>query len=38
MRRRFRDLIRSEIAQTVDGEAAVQEELRYLLEVLVEDS
>jgi len=37
MRRRFRDLIRSEIAQTVDGEAAVQEELRYLLEVLVGD-
>lgn len=35
LRRRFRDLVRSEIAQTVDGEAAVQEELRYLLEVLV---
>lgn len=38
MRRRFRELIRSEIAQTVDGDAAVQEELRYLLEVLVGDS
>jgi RNA polymerase sigma-70 factor (ECF subfamily) len=35
LRRRFRDLVRAEIAQTVDGEAAVQEELRYLLEVLV---
>ena len=35
MRRRFRDLVRAEIVQTVEGEAAVQDELRYLLEVLV---
>jgi RNA polymerase sigma factor (sigma-70 family) len=34
MRRRFRDLVRREIAQTVDDPAQVQEELRYLLEVL----
>lgn len=35
LRRRFRELVRAEIAQTVDGEVAIQEELRYLLEVLV---
>lgn len=35
LRRRFRALVRREIAQTVETEAEVQEELRYLLEVLV---
>jgi len=35
LRRRFRELVRREIAQTVETEAEVQEELRYLLEVLV---
>ena len=34
LRRRFRELIKQEIAQTVDDPAQVQEELRYLLEVL----
>ncbi len=35
LRRRFRELVRREIAQTVGTEAEIQEELRYLLEVLV---
>ena len=34
LRRRFRELIKQEIAQTVGDPAQVQEELRYLLEVL----
>ena len=34
LRKRFREFVRSEIAQTVDDPAAVQEELRYLVEVL----
>ncbi len=34
LRRRFRDLVRADIGQTVEGEEAVQEELRYLVEVL----
>ena len=34
LRRRFRELIKQEIAQTVDDPAQTQEELRYLLEVL----
>lgn len=34
LRRRFRELVKQEIAQTVDEPAQVQEELRYLLEVL----
>lgn len=34
LRRRFRELIKQEITQTVDDPAQVQEELRYLLGVL----
>lgn len=34
MRKRFRELIRSELAQTVDSAADVETELRYLVEVL----
>lgn len=34
MRRRFRDLIRSEVSQTVDAGSSVDEELRYLVEIL----
>lgn len=34
LRRRFRDVLGREIAQTVDDPAQVQEELRYLVEVL----
>ena len=34
LRKRFRDLVRTEIAQTMDDPAQVQDELRYLLEVL----
>jgi RNA polymerase sigma-70 factor (ECF subfamily) len=37
LRRRFRDLVRQEIAQTVDDPAQVPDELRYLLEVLCQD-
>jgi hypothetical protein len=31
LRKRFRDLVRAEIAQTVDDPAQVQDEPRYLL-------
>jgi RNA polymerase sigma-70 factor (ECF subfamily) len=34
LRRRLRELIKSEIAQTVDGAARVDEEFRYLIDVL----
>lgn len=34
LRRRFRELVKAEIANTVDEPGQVQEELRYLLEVL----
>jgi hypothetical protein len=34
LRKRFRELVKAEIAQTVDDPAQVQDELRYLLEVL----
>jgi RNA polymerase sigma-70 factor (ECF subfamily) len=34
LRKRFRDLVRAEIAQTVGDPATVQDELRYLVEVL----
>lgn len=34
LRRRYRDLVRSEIAQTVASPAELDEEMRYLLEVL----
>jgi len=34
LRKRFRELVRSDIAQTVGDPALVQEELRYLVEVL----
>jgi DNA-directed RNA polymerase specialized sigma24 family protein len=34
LRRRYRDLVRSEIAQTVSTPAELEEEMRYLLEVL----
>jgi RNA polymerase sigma-70 factor (ECF subfamily) len=37
LRRRFRDLVRAEIAQTVEGGTSVQDELRYLLEVLSDE-
>jgi len=35
LRKRFRELVKAEIAQTVPDPADVQEELRYLVEVLV---
>jgi RNA polymerase sigma-70 factor (ECF subfamily) len=34
LRKRFRELVKAEIAQTVDGPTQVKDELRYLLEVL----
>jgi 5'-deoxynucleotidase YfbR-like HD superfamily hydrolase len=34
LRRRFRELVKAEIAQTVSDPATVREELRYLIEVL----
>jgi RNA polymerase sigma-70 factor (ECF subfamily) len=34
LRKRFRDLVKAEIGSTVDDPAQVQEELRYLVEVL----
>jgi RNA polymerase sigma-70 factor (ECF subfamily) len=34
MRKRFRELIRAELAQTVDTEESIDAELRYLVEVL----
>jgi RNA polymerase sigma-70 factor (ECF subfamily) len=34
LRKRFRELVKAEIAQTVDDTVQVQDELRYLLEVL----
>ena len=34
LRKRFRELVKAEIAQTVDGTTQVQDELHYLLEVL----
>lgn len=34
LRRRYRDLVRSEIAQTVSTPAELEEEMRYLLDVL----
>ena len=36
LRRRFRDLVKAEIAQTVGDPAQVAEELRYLVEVLAQ--
>ncbi len=34
LRKRFRELVRTEITQTVEDATQVQDELRYLLEVL----
>lgn len=34
LRRRFRDPVRQEIAQTVTTRAELEEEMRYLLELL----
>ncbi len=34
LRKRFREVVRAQIAQTVDEPAQVQEELRYLVDVL----
>ncbi len=34
LRKRFRELVKAEIAQTIDDPSRVQEELRYLVEVL----
>ena len=34
MRQRYRELLRGEIAQTIAAEGEVEEELRYLAEVL----
>jgi len=36
LRRRFRELVKAEIAQTVGDPAQVAEELRYLVEVLAQ--
>jgi RNA polymerase sigma-70 factor (ECF subfamily) len=38
LRRKFRHLLREEIAHTVDGESEVDEELRFLLRTLAETS
>jgi RNA polymerase sigma-70 factor (ECF subfamily) len=34
LRKRFRELVRAELAQTVDDEGSIDAELRYLVEVL----
>jgi hypothetical protein len=34
MRRRYRELVREEVAQTVSSPAEVDEEIRYLLRVV----
>ena len=34
LRKRFRELVKSEIASTTDDPAQVQDELRYLIEVM----
>ena len=34
LRRRFRELVKAEIAQTLDASSSVQDELRYLLEIM----
>ena len=34
MRRRYRELVRAEVAETVESEEAVDDELRYLLTAL----
>jgi hypothetical protein len=34
LRKRFRDLVKAEIAQTVSTEREAREELRYLIEVV----
>ena len=36
LRRKFRDLLREEIAHTVDGDAQVEEELRFLRQTLAD--
>jgi DNA-directed RNA polymerase specialized sigma24 family protein len=36
LRKRFRDLVKIEVAQTVDDPAQVAEELRYMVEVLAQ--
>jgi len=36
LRKRFRELVKEEIAGTVDQPATVQEELHYLLEALAQ--
>jgi RNA polymerase sigma-70 factor (ECF subfamily) len=33
LRQRFRELLREEVAQTVDGAEQVDDEMRYLIEV-----
>lgn len=38
LRKRFRELVKAEIAQTVDDPAQVQEELRYLVDVLAQSA
>jgi len=38
LRKRFRELIRAELAQTVDTEEDIDTELRYLVEVLAKDA
>jgi RNA polymerase sigma factor (sigma-70 family) len=38
LRRKFRDLLREEVAHTVDDESQVDEELRFLLQTLAETS
>lgn len=37
LRKRFREVVKAEIAQTVDDPAQIQDELRYLLEVLSQE-
>jgi RNA polymerase sigma-70 factor (ECF subfamily) len=38
LRQRFRELVKAEIAQTVDDPTHVREELRYLVDVLAQSS
>ncbi|HOW65380.1 MAG TPA: sigma-70 family RNA polymerase sigma factor [Candidatus Paceibacterota bacterium] len=38
LRKRFRDVVKAQIAQTVDEPGQVQEELRYLVEVLAQSA
>jgi RNA polymerase sigma-70 factor (ECF subfamily) len=38
VRKRFRELVRAEVAQTIPASADIDEELRYLIDVLAQTS